>query len=89
MRQNLDPHQAWRGRWPSMTTQFVVGGVGESDLELLETTVKLIKVYHMSRAYYSGFKPVKGTPLEECSPDGSMAGGPPLPGFLPAARLRL
>ncbi len=47
-----------------MTTQFVVGGVGESDLELLETTVKLIKVYHMSRAYYSGFKPVKGTPLE-------------------------
>jgi predicted DNA-binding helix-hairpin-helix protein len=64
LRRNLDPHQAWRGRWPSMTTQFVVGGVGESDLELLETTVKLIKVYQMSRAYYSGFKPVKGTPLE-------------------------
>jgi predicted DNA-binding helix-hairpin-helix protein len=64
LRRNMDPHQAWRGRWPSMTTQFVVGGVGESDLELLETTVKLVKVYHMSRAYYSGFKPVKGTPLE-------------------------
>lgn len=64
LRRNLDPHRAWRGRWPSMTTQFVVGGVGESDLELLETTIKLVKVYQLSRAYYSGFKPVKGTPLE-------------------------
>jgi predicted DNA-binding helix-hairpin-helix protein len=65
MRRNLDPRKAWRGHWPSMTTQFVVGGVGESDLELLQTTVKLISVYKMSRAYYSGFKPVRGTPLED------------------------
>jgi predicted DNA-binding helix-hairpin-helix protein len=64
MRRNLDPHRAWRGHWPSMTTQFVVGGVGESDLELLQTTMRLITDYKISRAYYSGFKPVRGTPLE-------------------------
>lgn len=65
MRKDLDPLRAWRGRWPSITTQFVVGGVGESDLELLQTTVRLMKDYHMSRAYYSGFKPVSRTPLED------------------------
>lgn len=65
MRKNLDPLRAWRGRWPSITTQFVVGGVGESDLELLQTTVRLTRNYHMSRAYFSGFKPVNRTPLED------------------------
>jgi predicted DNA-binding helix-hairpin-helix protein len=65
MRKNLDQHKAWRGRWPSITTQFVVGGVGESDLELLLTTVQLMKNYHMSRAYFSGFNPVARTPLED------------------------
>jgi predicted DNA-binding helix-hairpin-helix protein len=65
MRKELEPLRAWRGRWPSITTQFVVGGVGESDLELLQTTVRLTKDYHMSRAYFSGFKPVSRTPLED------------------------
>jgi predicted DNA-binding helix-hairpin-helix protein len=65
MRKNLDPLAAWHGRWPSITTQFVVGGVGESDLELLQTTARLTKDYHLSRAYFSGFKPVSRTPLED------------------------
>ena len=66
MRQNLDPHQAWRRRWPSMTTQFVVGGVGESDLELLETTVKLVKVYpYVAGVLIPGSNRLTGTPLED------------------------
>ncbi len=64
MRKELDPLRAWRGHWPSITTQFVVGGVGESDLELLQTTDHLRKEYQLSRAYFSGFKPVNKTPLE-------------------------
>ncbi len=60
------PAQAgWKGRWPSTTTQFVVGGAGENDLELLTTTQHLYRQLHLSRAYYSPFSPVKGTPLEE------------------------
>ncbi|MGA9398999.1 MAG: radical SAM protein [Anaerolineaceae bacterium] len=64
IRKSTDPCRAWHRRWPSMTTQFVVGGVGESDLELLQTTTHLINQYKLSRAYFSGFKPVHGTPLE-------------------------
>ncbi|MBN2676646.1 MAG: radical SAM protein [Anaerolineaceae bacterium] len=64
IQQTQDATHAWRGRWPSMTTQFVVGGVGESDLELLQTTFLLTRQYRLSRAYFSGFKPVTGTPLE-------------------------
>ena len=58
-------HLGWNGRWPSMTTQFVVGAVGESDLELLSTTTYLQKQLRLSRAYYSAFRPVSNTPLEE------------------------
>jgi predicted DNA-binding helix-hairpin-helix protein len=65
MRKELDPLRAWHGHWPSITTQFVVGGVGESDLELLQTTARLTMEYQLSRAYFSGFKPVHRTPLED------------------------
>jgi predicted DNA-binding helix-hairpin-helix protein len=54
----------WNGRWPSVTTQFVVGAVGESDLELLSTTGHLIDQVHLRRAYFSAFSPVRDTPLE-------------------------
>jgi predicted DNA-binding helix-hairpin-helix protein len=56
--------QGWNGRWPSTTTQFVVGGAGESDLELLSTTAYLNKQVRLARAYFSRFKPVENTPLE-------------------------
>jgi predicted DNA-binding helix-hairpin-helix protein len=58
----------WNGHWPSSTTQFVVGGVGERDLELLSTTEKLNQQVRLARAYFSGFSPVENTPLENVPP---------------------
>lgn len=57
------------GRWPSSTTQFVVGAVGESDVELLTTTEYLHRQVGLARAYFSGFAPVPGTPLENHPPN--------------------
>ena len=56
---------SWNGRWPSSVTQFVVGAVGESDLELLTTSAYLLHTLKLSRTYYSSFSPVPNTPLEE------------------------
>ncbi len=56
------------GRWPSSTTQFVVGAVGESDVELLTTTEYLHRQVGLARAYFSGFSPVPDTPLEDHPP---------------------
>ena len=64
IRRSQLPSSGWRGRWPSMTTQFVVGAVGESDLEILSTTNYLHKQLRLARAYYSAFHPVSDTPLE-------------------------
>ncbi|MCK5430884.1 MAG: radical SAM protein, partial [Anaerolineales bacterium] len=54
----------WNGRWPSSVTQFVVGGVGENDLELLSTTQHLYHELHLSRTYYSAFRPFPDTPMD-------------------------
>jgi predicted DNA-binding helix-hairpin-helix protein len=51
-----------------MTTQFVVGPAGESDRELLATAGWLYHHVNLARAYYSGFNPVPGTPLEGAAP---------------------
>jgi predicted DNA-binding helix-hairpin-helix protein len=56
---------SWNGRWPSSVTQFVVGAVGESDLELLTTSAYLLNTLKLRRTYYSAFYPVSDTPLEE------------------------
>jgi predicted DNA-binding helix-hairpin-helix protein len=64
IRRTQPARDGWKGRWPSTTTQFVVGGAGETDLELLDTTARLYSQLHLARAYYSGFAPVEGTPLE-------------------------
>lgn len=64
IRQTQQPDRTWNGRWPSSTTQFVVGAVGESDLELLTTSSHLYRGAGLSRAYYMAFNPVPGTPLE-------------------------
>ncbi len=61
-------HLGWNGRWPSTTTQFVVGAVGESDLELLQTVSYLYRKLHLARSYFSAFSPVRGTPFEEKTP---------------------
>ncbi len=52
------------GRWPSSTTQFVVGAVDETDVELLTTTEFLHRQAGLARAYFSSFTPVADTPLE-------------------------
>jgi predicted DNA-binding helix-hairpin-helix protein len=64
IRANQPGIKGWNGRWPSSTTQFVVGGVGESDLDLLRTSDYLYRNLRLQRAYFSGFKPVEDTPLE-------------------------
>jgi len=69
IRQSQPAHLGWNGHWPSITTQFVVGAVGENDLELLATTAALYKNLRLARAYYSKFSPVPGTPLENHPPE--------------------
>jgi predicted DNA-binding helix-hairpin-helix protein len=68
IRANRSPHQTWNGRWPSSTTQFVVGAVGETDLELLSTSAYLYRNTNIARAYYSRFNPIEDTPFEGLPP---------------------
>lgn len=68
IRRSNPPHLAWRGFWPSSCTQFVVGAVGETDLDLLQTTHQLRNHYKITRAYYSNFTPVSRTPFENLPP---------------------
>lgn len=63
---------AWgnaRRSGPSLTTQFVVGPAGESDAELLRTTAYLMRHLGLARAYFSAFRPVQSTPLEDHPPE--------------------
>jgi predicted DNA-binding helix-hairpin-helix protein len=69
IRQTEQPASSWNGRWPSSTTQFVVGAVGDSDLELLTTSGYLLRQLHLSRTYYMAFNPVPDTPLENTAPE--------------------
>ncbi len=48
----------------SSTTQFVVGAAGESDKELLQTTIQFYRQFNLGRAYFSAFRPICGTKLE-------------------------
>ncbi len=63
------PRAAWRGRWASTTTQFVVGAAGESDLEILNTVSHLTNELGLRRAYFEAFRPVHDTPLEDKPPE--------------------
>ena len=51
-------------RLASSVTQFVVGAVGDTDLELLSMSDKLYSQAQLARVYYSAFSPVPGTPFE-------------------------
>ncbi len=64
IRRELPAQQGWRGRWPGSTTQFVVGGSDETDLEILALTAALSQNCSLTRAYFSAFTPIKNTPLE-------------------------
>lgn len=71
IRRSQPPRFHYKHRWPSSVTQFVAGGAGESDLELLSTTAWLYHELHLTRAYFSPFAPVPDTPLEEQAPTDS------------------
>jgi predicted DNA-binding helix-hairpin-helix protein len=67
IRNTQDARAGWNGRWPSSTTQFVVGAAGEHDLDLLRATAFLHQKLRLARVYFSGFAPVPGTPFEDQS----------------------
>lgn len=48
----------------SVVTQFVVGAVGDTDVELLEVSEKLYHQLGLQRTYYMAFHPVSQTPFE-------------------------
>jgi predicted DNA-binding helix-hairpin-helix protein len=48
----------------SITTQLVVGGAGETDVETLQISELLYKRHGLARVYYSAFSPAADTPLE-------------------------
>ncbi len=62
------PIAGYQRRWPSSVTQFVAGGAGESDLELLTATDYLYRRLGLRRAYFSRFNPIPNTPLENQPP---------------------
>jgi predicted DNA-binding helix-hairpin-helix protein len=64
IRQEQPESLGWKGHWPSSTTQFVVGSAGENDYELLRSSEYLFSKLRLTRVYYSKFRPVDGTPLE-------------------------
>jgi len=68
IRKTQPGYLGWNGHWPSTTTQFVVGAVGESDLELLQTVAYLYRNLRLARSYFSGFRPVSDTPFEDRNP---------------------
>lgn len=46
------------------TTQFIVGAAGESDSDILKTSVGLYSEAALRRVYFSAFQPIVQTPLE-------------------------
>ena len=50
------------------TTQFVVGAAGETDRDILTTTGNLYREMELRRVYFSAFRPVSGSQLEELRP---------------------
>ncbi len=56
------------GARAGLTTQFVVGASGESDMEILAIVEDLYRKMGLARAFFSAFSPVVGTPLEHLPP---------------------
>lgn len=64
IRRTQPSYTGWNGRWPSTVTQLVIGGAGESDLEIMSVSAEMYKHLRLSRVYYSAFRAVPDTPLE-------------------------
>ncbi len=69
IRNTKPAYLGWNNHWPSLCTQFVVGGTQENDLELIQTSTYLFSQLHLKRIYYSGFSPIPDTPLENNPPE--------------------
>lgn len=69
IRRTTNPLSAFNLKWPSLATQFVVGGVGETDQELLQISQYLHNRLSLARVYYSRFEPVRDTPFENLPPE--------------------
>ena len=50
------------------TTQFIVGAGTETDLETFESTARLYEEMGLSRVYFSAFRPIRGTLLQDQPP---------------------
>ncbi len=50
------------------TTQFVVGAAGETDHDILRATKALYSEVSLRRIYFSAFRPITNSPLEELQP---------------------
>lgn len=59
-----NPHQ----KLANTVTQFVVGAVGDTDVELLSLSENLYRQIGLTRAYYSAFSPIIQTPFESLNP---------------------
>lgn len=55
-----NPHR----KMASLVTQFVVGAVGDTDVELLSVSDQLYKKLGLTRTYFMGFSPFEQTPFE-------------------------
>jgi predicted DNA-binding helix-hairpin-helix protein len=65
IRETMHPYQGWKGRWPSSSTQFVVGsGDSANDRDFIHLTEHLHHRRQLRRVYFSGFNPIPGTPFE-------------------------
>jgi predicted DNA-binding helix-hairpin-helix protein len=65
IRETMAPYHGWKGRWPSSSTQFVVGsGESASDRDFINLSQHLHHRRQLRRVYFSGFNPIPGTPFE-------------------------
>jgi predicted DNA-binding helix-hairpin-helix protein len=65
MRQVALAEAEGRFRRGGQTTQLVVGAGGETDREIGRAAAWLYRQLNLARVYYSGFRPVQGTPLSD------------------------
>jgi predicted DNA-binding helix-hairpin-helix protein len=64
--------RAQEGLQASVVTQFVVGAVGDTDVELLHMTGRLYHQLGLRRTYFSAFHPVAHTPFDGQMPTSAL-----------------
>jgi predicted DNA-binding helix-hairpin-helix protein len=65
IRKNQPGYRGWNGRWPSSTTQFVVGRGGRERPGTAANGGLSVPKLRLARSYFSGFSPVSDTPFED------------------------